>query len=94
MRLFIAIPMPAALRDYMERVQSALCAVDEQRSVKWTRPEQFHVTLKFLGETPQSQVPPLTDALRGVPVPPAHCVFIVPFDPPWQVTLLTLVTPA
>lgn len=33
------------------------------RGVKWVEPENLHLTLKFLGETPDSALPELTDVL-------------------------------
>jgi len=34
--------------------------------VKWVDPCHFHLTLKFLGPTPRSDLPPLAEALRGL----------------------------
>jgi len=34
--------------------------------VRWVRPENLHLTLKFLGEVEESRLPPLTEALRAV----------------------------
>lgn len=31
---------------------------------RWTRPDQFHITLKFLGETPAEALEPVTAATR------------------------------
>ena len=36
-------------------------------SWKWTRAENLHVTLKFLGEVAQDKVPAAVEILRGVP---------------------------
>jgi len=36
---------------------------------KWTRPEQLHLTLKFLGETDDSKLPQVLDQLRTIPMP-------------------------
>jgi RNA 2',3'-cyclic 3'-phosphodiesterase len=50
-RLFVGInlvePIRERLREYVERLQREL----PPESVKWTRPEGWHLTLKFLGET-------------------------------------------
>jgi len=49
MRLFIAIAIP-------EKIRAAVaCLLEEFRTiapqVKWTKPDNLHITLKFLGET-------------------------------------------
>jgi 2'-5' RNA ligase len=33
---------------------------------KWTRPEQLHLTLKFLGDTADSELPKILEYLRGI----------------------------
>lgn len=63
-RLFIAIPLPEALRYYLEnesaRVSSGL------KFARWTHFEDFHITLQFLGDTPKEDIPALFAALRKV----------------------------
>ncbi len=65
MRLFVAID-PSA---------EALAALDAElgrtrmvapHGLRWTRPEQWHLTLAFLGEVPDDDVPALTDGLAAV----------------------------
>jgi 2'-5' RNA ligase len=36
------------------------------RAVKWVEPENLHLTLKFLGEVPQEQIPAVQEALDRV----------------------------
>jgi 2'-5' RNA ligase len=36
-----------------------------QRSVRWDKPEKIHLTLKFLGDTPQEAVPRIKEALTN-----------------------------
>lgn len=43
-RLFIALPLPAEVRD------SLVALYEPVRGVHWTRPEQLHLTLCFLGD--------------------------------------------
>lgn len=63
-RLFIALTLPAAVRE-------ALAALPQPiTGLSWTRPEQWHVTLRFLGDVPETQVPPLIDRLATVHVEP------------------------
>lgn len=54
MRCFVAIELPEDVRERLARLQSDLSELD--RVVRWTRPEQIHLTLKFLGEVPDDQV--------------------------------------
>ncbi len=53
-RLFAAIPLPAAVRAQVAAAQQALSVID--RDVRWVRPEHAHLTLHFLGDTPQTEV--------------------------------------
>ncbi len=62
MRSFIAIEIPDVIKQRMAEVQAGLRKADVDAS--WPRPEGMHLTLKFLGEVPESQVPAITDALR------------------------------
>lgn len=64
-RLFIAIELPSTLRrrlqDHIDRLTQA---VPDARAT-WTREENLHLTLKFLGDTPVTKVESLSSA--------AHC---------------------
>ena len=44
MRLFVALSLPEAVRADLERLQHGL------REARWVAPENFHLTLRFLGE--------------------------------------------
>lgn len=52
MRLFFAVTIPEGIIARVQAVQQELRAVIGDDGVRWTRPEQFHYTLKFLGEQP------------------------------------------
>jgi 2'-5' RNA ligase len=56
LRLFIALAVPAAVRDEIARAQGRLKRCAPPGLVRWTRPEQFHLTLKFLGDMPSAQL--------------------------------------
>src|SRR3990172_2049596 len=62
MRLFVAIDLPEDVRESLGRLQSDLRRHDLP-SLRWTRPEGVHLTLKFLGETPASSLPAIEAAL-------------------------------
>ena len=58
MRCFIASPLP---RRYHRTVQDLL---PELKGVRWVRPEKYHVTLHFLGETKEDLVPTYLDEVN------------------------------
>jgi 2'-5' RNA ligase len=61
MRTFIAIEIPDEIKQQMAEVQRRLKGTGVDAS--WTRPEGIHLTLKFLGEIPDSQVADIMSAL-------------------------------
>jgi len=77
MRLFVAVELPQAWLDALARLvdemQSALSKDDATRGVRvrWARSEGIHLTLKFLGETPESRLDAVLSALgQAVMAPP------------------------
>jgi RNA 2',3'-cyclic 3'-phosphodiesterase len=69
-RLFIALTLPAAVRDVLAALAVPLPGVN------WTPPEQLHVTLRFLGDVPAEQSDPMAERLAEVQVAP----FILPVE--------------
>ena len=61
LRLFFAVPVPAAARNrvgtLIERVQSGVG--DGTARIRWVRVEGLHLTLRFLGPTPEAMLGPL-----------------------------------
>ncbi len=51
-RLFVAIAIPEPVRDGMARAQRELRPFATPGDIRWTNPEQLHLTLKFLGNVP------------------------------------------
>jgi 2'-5' RNA ligase len=66
MRLFTAIEIPEPVRDAIAPTAQHLKSACPQAS--WVRRENLHLTLKFLGEVPESQVADVCDALKRVSV--------------------------
>jgi 2'-5' RNA ligase len=68
-RLFIAVPLPD---DAVEAVRSIVDQVRAEplpagaRDVRWVRLDGLHLTLRFLGPTPEDRLAPTTDAVRMV----------------------------
>ena len=54
MRLFLGINLPDDVREHLTLVQDSLRA-DLTHGISWVRPEQFHITVKFLGECNESK---------------------------------------
>ena len=66
LRLFVAIPMPEAVRNVVHNVQQEMRQRVLPDAVRWTKPEQFHLTLRFLGDVPVERVPALQEAVSTV----------------------------
>ncbi len=65
-RLFLAIAIPTDVRAAIGRAQSQLQRHAPPGAVRWTRPDQFHVTLKFLGDVPTESIAALEKSAAGV----------------------------
>jgi 2'-5' RNA ligase len=66
LRLFIAIAIPLEVRKEIGRAQGQLRRSSPPDAIRWTRPEQFHITLKFLGDVPAKQVEALKVSVSTV----------------------------
>ena len=64
MRLFIGVWLAENIRDEVVRYISI--AREQIPGFKWSAPEQLHFTLRFLGETPEKEITPLSEALQSV----------------------------
>lgn len=63
LRLFVAIELPGDVREALSRLQHELQRRGLEK-LRWVRPEGIHLTLKFLGVTPEAKLPPIEGALR------------------------------
>lgn len=63
-RLFIAVPIPSkckhVLADWIDELKPHF------PFRKWVHPEDLHITLQFLGDTPSDSVPRITQALQEI----------------------------
>jgi RNA 2',3'-cyclic 3'-phosphodiesterase len=66
LRLFVAISTPEAVRNEITGVQRKLQQSVSPAAVRWTKPEQFHLTLRFLGDVPGERVAALQEAINVV----------------------------
>ncbi|MGA2684617.1 MAG: RNA 2',3'-cyclic phosphodiesterase [Verrucomicrobiota bacterium] len=73
-RLFVAISVPDAVRNEIVCVQRELQRFTSRDTVRWTKPEQFHLTLRFLGDVSSDRLAALQESLRVVcsGAPPLH----------------------
>lgn len=63
LRTFIAIDLSAELRASLGDLQDRLRGELGARSVRWVQPQGIHLTLKFLGDTPERQLAEIQHAL-------------------------------
>ncbi len=63
-RGFIAIPSPASLLSRLKELQQELRRLE--LDAKWVVPEQIHLTLKFLGQTPMAIKSDLQSSLEKI----------------------------
>ena len=68
MRLFVAVPIEAAVRDALAVLQTRLVPMAEDAgiSVKWVEAENFHLTVAFLGDLSESIVPDVESACASL----------------------------
>ena len=69
-RLFVAIALPAPVRDELVALAQPLAGVN------WTQPEKLHLTLRFLGDVPEEKIDSVMAHLATVRVEP----FILPVE--------------
>lgn len=71
-RSFIAIPLTPEIRRNTTRLLAKLSQADD--GIKWVPADHLHLTLKFLGEVDNTEVPRVCDVVREV------CREYEPFD--------------
>jgi len=64
MRLFIALPLEAQVKDALGKIISDLKR--HGGPVKWVKPENIHLTLRFLGETDENLVSKIKTEIDAV----------------------------
>lgn len=70
LRLFIAVPLPVEVKQALQHWASS--HKQQLPFRKWTHPEDYHITLQFLGDTSQEQYEQLCQALASVEYSPFH----------------------
>ncbi len=59
-RVFLAIPLTEHFREVLLLKQAAL----ETKGFRWTKPENLHITLAFIGEVPAHNLPDLVSKVE------------------------------
>ncbi|AIQ45280.1 hypothetical protein R70723_04750 [Paenibacillus sp. FSL R7-0273] len=63
-RLFIAVKLPEEPAGLLGQEAAALSS--RLKFAKWTYPDDYHITLQFLGDTPAAKIPELLAALEVI----------------------------
>src|SRR5688572_28047654 len=62
MRLFIAVEIEEAVRNRLAEVRRKMRYLNAK--ITWVAPQNFHFTLKFLGETDEAKISAIHDAME------------------------------
>ncbi len=74
MRLFIAVPVPANLRTKAAKLGEEFTL--NRRSLSFVKPENMHLTLKFLGETDEPALEKVVDRLKKIKFQKFECELV------------------
>lgn len=70
-RIFIAIEIPAELKKEITSVQQRLRPHFSRARVSWVRPDNIHLTLRFIGDVPSARIGELIQSCEDVTLKPA-----------------------
>lgn len=71
MRLFVGIALDGPARESVFEAHGKLVAMLPKQGTRFVRPEKLHLTLAFLGDVPEGDVPKLQAALEPIAKFPA-----------------------
>lgn len=63
-RVFVALQLPDPVRARVAALQKLLKEKFNDADLRWTKPDQFHLTLRFLGYVPSEAVPDISTAVQ------------------------------
>ncbi len=69
MRLFVAVPLPAIVRDRLAMLRFGL------PGARWSEPQNMHVTLRFIGEVDRAMAEDIAGALHDIEAPAFELAF-------------------
>ncbi len=62
-RVFVALDLPKETKEFLlNKIQ----LIDPDRELRWEKSNKFHLTLKFIGEIEEAQLPEIKDVLKKV----------------------------
>jgi 2'-5' RNA ligase len=64
LRLFLAVDLPDDVRDVVAGLRSDI------KGARWVEPRQLHITLRFMGDTPEETLSTIVERLARVEVAP------------------------
>lgn len=64
LRTFVAIELPPPVRATLQELLARMRKEFPKERLRWPPPENVHLTLKFLGATPESEIPNILKALE------------------------------
>jgi len=65
MRLFVAALIPEAVRAALHEAREQLQRAAPDRALRWVAPENYHITLLFLGEQDEARIPTVVQAMEA-----------------------------
>lgn len=68
MRLFTALDLPNTLRERFADLRD-----DAALDARWSPPDQYHITLRFIGDADEAEFPHYRDAVASVQASPVSC---------------------
>jgi 2'-5' RNA ligase len=72
MRLFVAVPVPEKIKERIAELGKEIIG-DSANGIVPVKPQNMHLTLKFIGETDESNVKELEQKLSNVQAPKFNC---------------------
>lgn len=64
-RIFFAVDLPPETKEQIGRLIGMLKKKAKSHAIRWTRPDNLHITLQFLAEMKSEHVPQLVNNVRG-----------------------------
>ena len=63
-RLFLAIPIKTADNDFVPLLDGLKRQLAHEKRINWVHPQNIHLTLKFIGDTPNEDIPKIIEAVE------------------------------
>ncbi len=62
-RLFLAIPIKTTDNDFVPLLDGLKRQLAHEKRINWVRPQNIHLTLKFIGDTPNEDIPKIIETV-------------------------------